>query len=383
VTAYAADGTVSTGYTGTVHFSSSDAFAALPADYTFTGTDAGVHQFSVMLTTAGSQGVTAADPSTGSLSASQTLTISPAPAATLSLSGLSSATAGALQTATVTLVDPYGNVATGYTGAVHFSSTDALASLPADYAFTGADAGVHQFSVALKKAGSQSVTAADTGNGSLTAAQTLTISPAAAASLTLSGLTNSIAGTGQTATVALYDAYGNTASGYRGTMAFSSSDVQAALPASYTFTGGDAGVHRFSVTLKTAGLQAVTARDATASALASTQMIQITAASAANVRIVVPSTAKANQPFTATVTLRDQFANLASGYRGALHFTSSDLVAQTLGDLPPDYTFTSGDAGTHTFSVKLATIGSQTITVRDTANGALTVTSGSITVTLM
>jgi hypothetical protein len=112
-------------------------------------------------------------------------------------------------------------------------------------------------------------------------------------------------------------------------------------------------------------------------------MIQITAASAANVRIVVPSTAKANQPFTATVTLRDQFANLASGYRGALHFTSSDLVAQTLGDLPPDYTFTSGDAGTHTFSVKLATIGSQTITVRDTANGALTVTSGSITVTLM
>jgi hypothetical protein len=66
-----------------------------------------------------------------------------------------------------------------------------------------------------------------------------------------------------------------------------------------------------------------------------------------------------------------------------MQFTSSDLVAQTLGDLPADYTFTSGDAGSHTFSVKLATVGSQTITVTDTANGTLTVTSAPITITLM
>ena len=83
------------------------------------------------------------------------------------------------------------------------------------------------------------------------------------------------------------------------------------------------------------------------------------------------------------VAIEDQFGNLATGYRGSVHFTSSDLVAQTLGDLPPDYTFSSGDAGSHTFSVKLATVGSQTITVSDTVNGALTVTSGSITVTLL
>jgi N,N-dimethylformamidase beta subunit-like protein len=383
VTAFAADGTVSTGYTGTVHFSSSDALAALPPDYTFTGSDGGVHQFPVTLTTAGSQAVTAADISTGSLSASQTLTISPATAATLSLSGLSGATAGAPQTATVTLVDRYGNVATGYAGAVHFSSTDALASLPADYSFTGADAGVHQFSVTLKKAGSQSVTATDSGNGSLTASRTLAISPAAATSLTLSGLSSTTAGTGQTATVALSDPYGNVASGYTGTVRFSSSDVQAALPASYTFNSGDAGVHQFSVTLKTAGTQAVTTRDTATASLAGTQTIQITAASAATIRILVPSTAKVNQPFSATVSLTDQFGNVATGYRGTIHFTSSDLVAQTLGDLPSDYTFSSTDAGSHTFSVKLATVGSQTITVRDAANGALTVTSGSITVTLM
>jgi streptogramin lyase len=47
---------------------------------------------------------------------------------------------------TVRALDPYGNFATGYTGTVHFTSTDPQASLPADYTFTAADNGVHTFS---------------------------------------------------------------------------------------------------------------------------------------------------------------------------------------------------------------------------------------------
>ena len=46
VTARNADGTTDTAYTGTVHFTSSDPRAVLPADYTFTAADAGVHTFS-------------------------------------------------------------------------------------------------------------------------------------------------------------------------------------------------------------------------------------------------------------------------------------------------------------------------------------------------
>ncbi len=46
-----------------------------------------------------------------------------------------------------------------------------------------------------------------------------------------------------------------------GTAHFTSSDIQAVLPANYTFTGVDAGVHVFSVTLKTAGSQSITATD--------------------------------------------------------------------------------------------------------------------------
>ncbi len=66
-----------------------------------------------------------------------------------------------------------------------------------------------------------------------------------------SGFTNpTTAGAAHNVTVTAYDAFGNTATGYTGTVHFTSSDIQAVLPANYTFTGGDAGVHVFSVTLE-------------------------------------------------------------------------------------------------------------------------------------
>src|SRR5207245_2456718 len=60
-------GNTITNYTGTVHFTSSDGAATLPANYTFVGGDNGIHTFSngVTLNTAGSKTVTATDPVTG------------------------------------------------------------------------------------------------------------------------------------------------------------------------------------------------------------------------------------------------------------------------------------------------------------------------------
>jgi hypothetical protein len=46
---------VATGYRGTVHFTSSDAKAGLPADYTFTAADNGAHTFAATLNTVGTQ----------------------------------------------------------------------------------------------------------------------------------------------------------------------------------------------------------------------------------------------------------------------------------------------------------------------------------------
>src|SRR5262249_18501349 len=49
----------------------------------------------------------------------------------------------------------------GYTGKVHFTSTDAAAVLPADYTFVAGDNGIHSFNVTLKTGGSQTVTVTD------------------------------------------------------------------------------------------------------------------------------------------------------------------------------------------------------------------------------
>ena len=81
------------------------------------------------------------------------------------------------------ILHPDGSIDTGYTGTVHFSSSDGQAGLPADYTFTTADAGVHMFSAMLKTAGTQSITATDTTTASDTGSETgIAVNPAAGVS---------------------------------------------------------------------------------------------------------------------------------------------------------------------------------------------------------
>jgi hypothetical protein len=72
LTAQDAIANIVTGYVGTVHFTSSDPFAALPRDYTFTDTDHGVHTFSAIFNTAGAQSLTASDTATRGITGTQT-----------------------------------------------------------------------------------------------------------------------------------------------------------------------------------------------------------------------------------------------------------------------------------------------------------------------
>src|SRR5262249_60291969 len=69
------------------------------------------------------------------------------------------------------------------------------------------------------------------------------------------------AGVARSVTVPALDLAGNPDPNYTGTVHFMSSDYQADLPAEYTFTAADHGVHTFSVTLKTAGDQSVSVAD--------------------------------------------------------------------------------------------------------------------------
>jgi hypothetical protein len=90
----------------------------------------------------------------------------PGPATHLSVSAPANSARGAAFTVTVTALDAAANPAIGYTGTIHFSSSDGLAMLPVDYTFTAADAGVHTFvnGVTLNTSGSQTITVGDKTN---------------------------------------------------------------------------------------------------------------------------------------------------------------------------------------------------------------------------
>jgi hypothetical protein len=373
VTALDPFGNVATGYTGTVHFTSTDSKAVLPSNYTFSAADAGTHMFAAVFKTAGIQSLTIKDTHTSTLSGIKAFTVSPAAAQTLTLSGFPTPTvAGVAHPFTVTLKDAFGNIATGYTGTVHFTSSDRQAVLPGDCTFTAADAGIHTFSATLETVGGQSLTATDTSSSTLTGSQKgISVTPGAVNGFMLTGFdTAATAGVAQNLTVTAVDSFGNKVGSYRGTIHFTSSDGQATLPANYTFNGDDNGRHTFAVTLRTAGTQSVTATDVAMPNITGSRSGIVVNPAVAKLLVVsgFPSPAPAGVSETFTVTALDAFGNVATGFTGTIHFTSSDDQAV----LPANYKFTSADAGVHTFFATLVTDGTQWLAATDTSVSSIT-----------
>ncbi|HYL55486.1 MAG TPA: beta-propeller fold lactonase family protein [Gemmatimonadales bacterium] len=109
-----------------------------------------------------------------------------APAATsLAVLGLPASVPAGITALAVTARDASGRTATGYTGTVHFTSTDSLAVLPADYTFVVADAGIHSFTATFKTLGAQIVTATDAATRSITGGAQVTVTPGTGAPLSV------------------------------------------------------------------------------------------------------------------------------------------------------------------------------------------------------
>ncbi len=366
VSAFDVFGNLASGFAGTIHFSSSDPRASLPADFTFTANNRGFAGFGVTFDTAGTQSLGVTDTSNPALGESQSgIVVVPAAPTAWVFTGLpASSTAGTNQSFTLTAFDPFGNVATNYFGRVHFTSSDSQAVLPADYTFTTADAGSHTFTAVLKTAGNQTITVTDTVNIVFTGSQSMAVTPASAASLSVAGFPATTAGVAQTFTVTLRDAFGNIASGYAGTVAITSSDPLASLPASYTFTAADAGVHTFTATLKKAGTQSITVKDTAVPTLSSTQAgITVAAAAVSQFAISGPTSVTQGVGFSITVSALDAFGNVNTGYRGTVHLSSTDPKAGT-----QNFTFSNNDNGVHVFSYTFNALGAQAITIVDTIN---------------
>src|SRR5581483_6605121 len=128
--------------------------------------------------------------------------------------------------------------------------------LPADSTLSN---GSGTFSATLETAGNQTITAADTNSSSIIGtSNSITVSAAAATHFAVSAPSSATAGAAFNFTVTAQDQFNNTATGYGGTVHFSSTDGAAILPANSTLSNGTG---TFNATLDTAGNQTITATD--------------------------------------------------------------------------------------------------------------------------
>jgi len=183
-----------------------------------------------------------------------------------------SAVAGSPFAFTVTALDQFNNVATGYTGTVQFTRTDAGSgsAVPANYTFLAGDNGVKVFAsgATLVTPGNRTLTATDTASAAITGTSAnILVSAAAATHFTVAAPASAVAGTAFSVTVTALDQFNNTATSYAGTVHFTSTDAAATLPADATLTNG---VRTFSATLRTAGSRTLTVSDTVAPAVTGT-----------------------------------------------------------------------------------------------------------------
>jgi Putative Ig domain/Galactose oxidase, central domain len=296
----------------------------------------------------------------------------PPPAAQLKVTSSSAATAGTALQVSVSAVGTNGAVASTYTGTVHFTSSDPQAVLPKDSILTN---GAGTFPVALKTAGNQSISVADTVTVSIAGSNSISVSPGPAAQFTVSGPPAATTDFVINVSVSAQDAYSNTATGYTGTVKFSSSDTQATLPANSPLSGG---VGNFSVTFKTVGSQTVSATDTvTASLKGGSSAINVVSNAVTHLSFNgIPGSAATRQSFNFTVNALDAANNVAAGYSGTVQFSSSDSTAK----LPPHTALAAGVSGSLSATFESAGSGSQTLAATDTVTDTLAV-SATITVT--
>src|SRR5262249_32716274 len=154
---------------------------------------------------------------------------------------------------------------------------------------------------------------------------------------------------------------------------FTSSDSGSGLvlPGDYTFVAADRGSHRFFVTLVSTGTQTVTAQDLLIRSTKGNARLTVNPTSLPTFVLRTSTTPVAGVPFSLFVQVVDGTGQSIPTYTGTVHFTSSAPAAT----LPSDYPFQPSDGGVHTFTNLIFTKSlTQTITVTDTANPAITKT---------
>src|SRR5207302_172773 len=156
------------------------------------------------------------------------------------------------------------------------------------------------------------ITATDTVGPSITGtSNAINVAAAAATHFNVTAPSSATAGSAFNFTVTAQDQFNNKATGYSGTVHFTSSDGQAVLPANSTLTNG---TNARTATLKPPGTRPITARDTVSPSVTGTSnTISVEAGAATHFIVVTPQSATAGSAFSFGVTARDQFDNTAAG----------------------------------------------------------------------
>jgi hypothetical protein len=298
-------GNTVTSITGNASLSSTDGQSVLPNSVALSnGTGTAV----VTLDKAGTLRLFASNGVVGGYSG--VLTVSPA-ALTVVISAPSAVTAGVGFNVPITIKDAYGN---GYNGPVTLSTSDGQTLNVTTFTMSN---GYTVPVVVLYKADTITLTATA---GSLKGTSgSITINPAAAVALAVRAPSTATAGTSFNATVTAVDPYGNTVTGFNGTVSLKSTDGQSVSPATVTLSNGTGTA---TVTLYKADSLQLFASNGVISGYSGVLTVS---PAAMNVVVSAPSTVTAGVGFSVTITIKDAYGN---GYNGPVTLSTSD--GQTL-----------------------------------------------------
>jgi sugar lactone lactonase YvrE len=359
--------------------------------------EANVNLGAFALDTAGSYAVATGTSGNGPPAASYNVTVTPATATHLAVSGVpaTAMAGGNLGTATVSIEDAYGNVVTSSSAAV-------TATITGPGGYSHAVIGTASSGVASLNLGSLSLTipgaytVTSTSSGLTNAMSPVTVTVGAATQLVTSGLPATITAGGNagTATVSIEDAYANVVTG-------SSAAVTVTITGpggySHAFTGAAASgvlsANLSSLALTTAGTYTVTSTSSGLPATASTVIVTFgTAAQLAVTGLPAMITAAGNLG-TESATIEDAYGNVITsssaavsatvtgpgGYSHAVTVAAVNGVATlNLGSLAfttaGAYTVATTGAGLTTTSTVTITVG---VATQLTVNGlSATITAG-------
>jgi len=271
ITAADAFGNADTSFAGSLHITSTDAhtgtdasFAAYyPIDVTLTN---GVVNLTPTFLTAGNQTVSASGPLSGDTGV---VSIAVGATAHYRIGVHPPYVAGTPASFPLQATDLAGNFTPTYNGTAKITSSDPTATLPGTVTFVN---GLATAPVTFNTAGPTTLTVTDSIKSTITSTASFTVnSPGPAVAFKISAPASVTAGAPFGYDVTAVDGNGNKATGYTGTVHFTSNSA-GSLPADFTLTNG---FGHFTATLTTTGRHTLVATDTVSAAVTGGTNVQV------------------------------------------------------------------------------------------------------------